>query len=200
MKSKLFVFGTIVLACFCCKPAANEDVTTTTQEEGTPAMTHADSVQRGEYLSYQMGCHDCHSPKVFSANGQMAFDTARLLSGHPASEALPKITDKSMIAPGQWILFTGGLTGYVGPWGTSYSANLTPDPSGTGEWTFEQFKTALTQGKYKGLENGRPIMPPMPWQNFAKMDPADMQSLWAYLRSLKPVNNVVPAYTPPTQG
>ena len=64
----------------------------------------------------------------------------------------------------------------------------------------EQFKTALTQGKYKGLENGRPIMPPMPWQNFAKMDPADMQSLWAYLRSLKPVNNVVPAYTPPTQG
>lgn len=198
MKSKLFVFGAIALACFCCKPAATD--TTVTDETAAPKMTAQDTVERGKYLATILGCHDCHSPKIFTADGMMHMDTTRYLSGHPANEPLPKITDKAMIAPGQWVLFGPNFTASVGPWGTSFTANLTPDPTGLGEWSFEQFKTALTKGKYKGLENGRPLMPPMPWENFRHMTEMDLRSLWAYLRTLKPVSNIVPAYIPPGQG
>ncbi len=44
------------------------------------------------------------------------------------------------------------------------------------------------------------IMPPMPWQTYAAINDEDLANLWQYLRSIKPVKNVVPAYVPPTQG
>jgi hypothetical protein len=159
-------------------------------------MTKADSVRRGETLSYMMGCHDCHTPKIMTAQGPM-LDTTRLLSGHPASDPLPKITDKTMIAPGHWYLGASDLTAWVGPWGTSFTANLTPDESGTGNWTFENFKTALRKGKFKGLENGRDLLPPMPWQFIRRASDEDLSYLWQYLRSIKPIKNVVPDALPP---
>ena len=88
------------------------------------------------------------------------------------------------------------MTAAAGPWGISFAANLTPDETGIGSWTFEQFKTAMTQGKYKGMENGRPLLPPMPWFNFTEMKDEDLRAIFAYLKSIKPVKNVVP---PPKQ-
>ncbi|HRJ16179.1 MAG TPA: hypothetical protein PLI34_14370 [Saprospiraceae bacterium] len=88
-------------------------------------------VERGKYLVHAMGCDDCHSPKVMTPNGPMP-DPERFLMAHPADEKLPEITDKGMIAPGQWALFNSSLTAAVGPWGTSFAANLTPDDTGTG--------------------------------------------------------------------
>lgn len=85
------------------------------------------------------------------------------------------------------------MTAAAGPWGISFAANLTPHETGIGNWTFDQFKTAMTQGKYKVMANGRPLLPAMPWFNYTEMKDEDLQAVFAYLKSLKPVENVVPS-------
>ncbi len=190
----LFVLGIFFLSCQPDnKTAADAGYKVA---DTKPAMTKADSVKRGQNLMLIMGCHDCHSPKVMTAQGPM-LDTTRLLSGHPANMPLAKITDKTMIAPGNWILTSSDLTAWVGPWGTSFTANLTPDETGTGNWTFENFKTALRKGKFKGMENGRSLLPPMPWQTIGLASDEDLADIWAYLRTVKPIKNVVPEPLPP---
>lgn len=157
----------------------------------------AEKIKRGEYLVNLGGCNDCHSPKIMTEMGPQP-DPKRLLSGHPADETLPAITDKKMIAPGQWALFSPGMTAAVGPWGTSFASNLSPDDTGLGTWTEAQFFKAIREGKYKGLEGARPLLPPMPWFNFAKMTDDDLSAVFAYLQSLPPVKNVVPNPLPPS--
>ena len=67
----------------------------------------------------------------------------------------------------QWIAGTMSLTAWVGPWGISYAANLTPDKAtGIGTLTEEMFIKTLREGKYMGV--GRPLLPPMPWEVLAK--------------------------------
>ena len=190
----LFLLGIFYLAC---KPDNKTSADAGYKVADTkPAMTKADSIKRGETLIYMMGCHDCHSPKIMTPQGPM-LDTTRLLSGHPAKDPLPKITDKSMVAPGNWYLGASDLTAWVGPWGTSFTANLTPDETGTGNWTFDNFKTALRKGKFKGMENGRDLLPPMPWQFIMRASDEDLAYMWKYLRTVKPIKNVVPEPLPP---
>lgn len=149
---------------------------------------------KGKYLSVVGGCNDCHSPKIMTPEGPIP-DTTRLLSGHPANELLPATpTDRA------WVYFNPTNTAFAGPWGISFGANLTPDVTGIGNWTVDQFKTALRKGKYKGLETTRPLLPPMPWQNYGHMTDQDIEALFAYLKSIPPVKNLVPAAVPSTQG
>ncbi len=193
---KQFFFMTIgvggLLALACCTHETPQTTATTT----TPATTTADLVKQGEYLVLVGGCNDCHSPKIMSPQGPVP-DPQRLLSGHPADEVLPALTDKKLVAPGQWVLFSPGLTASVGPWGTTFAANITPDDTGIGNWTEAQFIKALREGKSKGLDGTRPILPPMPWPNIAKMKDEDLKAMFAYLKSLPPVKNVVPNPVPP---
>jgi hypothetical protein len=191
----------VFLLCACvyvlgCKPQGAETAAAEEMEEA-PSMTKQDSVKRGEYLVTIIGCHDCHSPKVFTPLGEMHFDSTRLLSGHPAGDPDPSLGKKGFTTPQEGIVAGGDFTSYIGPWGHSYAANLTPDPTGLGEWTFTMFKKAFTEGKFKGIDGGRPIMPPMPWQNFAHINNEDIVMIWTYLRSIPPIKNIVPAYTPP---
>jgi hypothetical protein len=155
--------------------------------ESTAFTSKADMIKRGKYLVTIGACHDCHSPKVKSAGG-LQLDTTRLLSGHPMDEQVPPIAKTN-----DWILFGTGLTSFVGPWGVSYSANLTPDETGIGNWTFDQFKVAIQKGKSKGLVNNRPLLPPMPWEMYRNMTEEDLKSVFTYLKSIKPVRNIVPA-------
>ncbi len=151
-------------------------------------------VERGRYLVEMAGCHDCHSPKVFK-DGIPHPDPTKLLSGHPAGSPLPPI-DERAYKPGYWYLMSGHFTAFVGPWGVSYAMNLTPDEqTGIGLWTEDVFIKALRTGKHMG--DGRDILPPMPWPNFAGVTDADMKAIFAYLRSLPPVKNAVPAPTAP---
>lgn len=120
----------------------------------------------------------------------------RYLSGYNSAEPLGDY-DKNLVRTGQWVLFNGQNTAFIGPWGVSFAANLTPDASGIGSWSLEQFSTAMRQGKSKGLANARPLLPPMPWPNYTHMTDADMKAMYTYLKSLKPVANVVPAPRPP---
>lgn len=157
-------------------------------------LTREDPVKRGEYLVEIMGCNDCHSPKIMTPQGP-APDPKRLLSGHPSEEQVAPVADKSILK--DYALFNMSLTAATGPWGTSFAANLTPDDTGLGTWTFEQFEKAIREGRFKGMDNGRPLLPPMPWFNYAKLTNDDLTAVWAYLQSIPPVKNAVPANIPP---
>lgn len=88
------------------------------------------------------------------------------------------------------------LTSAVGPWGMSFTANISSDETGIGNWKEEQFIKALREGKYKGLDQSRPLLPPMPWFVYKNMTDDDLRSIFAFLKSSKPVKNVVPAPIP----
>ena len=155
--------------------------------------TREELVARGKYLVNTSACHDCHTPKVMTPHGP-EFDTTRLLSGYPSSAPTPKV-DKDALK--DWILFGQDLTSAAGPWGVSFAANLTSDETGTGNWTEQQFFTAIRKGKYKGLEGSRALMPPMPWQVYSGMTDTDLKAIYEYLKTTKPVSNIVPAPIPP---
>ena len=151
-------------------------------------------VKRGAYLVTTMGCGDCHSPKHMGPHGP-EIDTMNILSGFPSNRPIPT-ADSKMIQNGS-IVFNGDLTAAIGPWGTSFAANITSDETGIGNWTEAQFKNALRNGKYMGMDGSRPLMPPMPWQDFRNLTDGDIQAIFYYLKSTRPFKNVVPAYIPP---
>jgi hypothetical protein len=153
-------------------------------------------IKRGDYLVTTMGCNDCHSPKQTGPQGPVVIADL-MLSGYPASRPLPKI-DAQAIKNG-WMLMNQDLTAAVGPWGVSFAGNLTSDQTGIGNWTEGNFLRALKQGKYKGLEGTRTLLPPMPWTNFVTADDEDLKAIFAYLKSTKPVKNVVPLPIPPQE-
>lgn len=145
------------------------------------------SAERGKYLVAIAGCNDCHTPLKMTPQGPQP-DTSRLLSGHPAElhAATPAKTE------GVWgWAGTLTMTAFSGPWGISYAANLTPDmETGIGAWSDAAFIGAVKTGKHMGA--GRPLLPPMPWQNLGKMTDEDLKSVFAYLQSIPPIKNQVP--------
>jgi hypothetical protein len=161
-----------------------------TAESTTAADGQGQLVARGEYLVSTMGCDDCHSPKKMGPHGP-ELDMERRFSGYPADRPLQP-ADSQAVKNG-WMLFNYDLTAAMGPWGTSFAANITSDATGIGNWTEAQFIKCLREGKWKGLDNSRPLLPPMPWQNLGKLNDGDIRSIFAYLKSVKPVQNEVPA-------
>lgn len=161
-------------------------------------METGDMVARGKYLVTVGICNDCHTPKVFTEQGPV-LDTTKLLSGHPASSQLPPL-DANVVKPGQWAAMSPDATAFAGPWGVSYTANLTPDSAtGIGSWTKDVFISTLRTGKHLGQPDGRPILPPMPWFFINQMTDEDLSAVYAYLKSLPPVNNRVPAPKAPDE-
>ena len=117
---------------------------------------------------------------------------SRELSGHPESLAVKP----GPVAAGWLAMVTPTFTAWQGPWGISFTANLTPDQNtGLGVWTEEMFIKTIREGKHMG--NGRPILPPMPWPGFAKMTDDDLKAIFAYLRTITPISNRVPDPIPP---
>lgn len=171
-----------------------------TQKENVAAVvaekSATDVVAHGKYLVEIMGCHDCHSPKRMGANGPELIPEL-MLSGYPADRPIVKM-DSKLLKQGFAMLYPD-LTAGAGPWGMSFAGNLTPDESGIGNWTRDQFKKALTEGKLKGLDTGRTLLPTMPWVNFKSLKEDDITAIFEYLKSVKPVKNVVPAPIPPDQ-
>lgn len=156
----------------------------------TPATV--ERVQRGRYLVTAMGCNDCHTPWKLGPKGPEP-DMSRALSGHPADFVLPAPPARSEA----WT-WSGAATNtaFAGPWGVSFTANLTPDvETGLGRWTAETFIAALRTGRHEG--KGRPILPPMPYKMIGTLTDEDLQSIFAYLQSLPPIRNRVPTPVDP---
>jgi hypothetical protein len=175
-----FTSGTIVTSC--TNHSENN-------EQKAVVMDSAEKVKRGEYLVSIIGCDDCHSPKRMGPMGPEIIPELRL-SGYPSSRPIQK-ADSQMVKQG-WMLMGTDLTSCVGPWGMSFAGNLTSDETGIGNWTEENFLRAIKKGKYKGLENSRPLLPPMPWFVYKNMSDEDLKSIFAYLKTVKAVENVVP--------
>ena len=73
----------------------------------------------------------------------------------------------------------------------TYSANITPDKeTGIGNWTDEEIIHAIREGAEK---DGRIIFPPMPVPTYNNMSDDDVKAIVAYLRTVKPVKNEIPA-------
>jgi hypothetical protein len=108
---------------------------------------------------------------------------------------VPEVPE-GVLRPDGWFALTNAhLTAWAGPWGVSFAANLTPSPSGLGKWTVDDFIKAMRTGKHVGAS--RPILPPMPWFNLQPLTDRDLRAIFAYLRSLKPIDNQVPQPMPP---
>jgi mono/diheme cytochrome c family protein len=145
-------------------------------------------IARGEYLVTVGGCNDCHTPLKMGANGPEP-DYSRRLSGHPSKLVMPP-PPKLGNTPWAWSAAITN-TAFAGPWGVSYARNLTPDQvSGLGIWDEKLFIKTVRTGRHMGT--GRPILPPMPWQNVGAMTDDDLKSVYAYLRSIPAVSNEVP--------
>ena len=145
-------------------------------------------VARGEYLVKIMACNDCHTPWKLGKDGPEP-DMSRMLSGHPETMPLPP---PPKVPEGPWaIVAAASMTAWSGPWGVSYTRNLTPDPdTGIGKWTEQNFVDSIRKGKIMG--KGRPLLPPMPWIMYRSLTDEDLKAMYAYLMTVPPLRNRVP--------
>ena len=178
MKTKLIysiVFGAFILALTQCNQSKVE------KGQDQTIITQDSLIKKGQYLVTTLGCNDCHSPKRMGAQGPELIPEL-MLSGFPSSIQMPPIPSEAL--KNGWSLFYPDLTAAVGPWGVSFAGNITPDETGIGTWSLEQFKIAITKGKFKGLENGRSLLPPMPSQNYAQMTDEDADMIVKAIRKV----------------
>ncbi|MBI5858414.1 MAG: cytochrome C [Sphingobacteriales bacterium] len=124
-------------------------------------------MDRGKYLvEHVAGCIDCHSKRDFSKYSGPVVPGTEGGGGFAFDEKL-------------------GLPGVV------YGRNITPDPeTGIGTWTDDDILKAMTQGISK---NGDTLFPLMPYVNYNYMAKEDLMSIIAYIKTLKPIKNKVPA-------
>jgi hypothetical protein len=160
------------------------------------AISSSETIARGAYLVKIMACNDCHTPWAMTPRGPEP-DMTRELSGHPQELAVsgaPAIGS----APWAWAGVNTN-TAFAGPWGVSFTANLTPDPeTGLGKWTADTFISTIRNGKHEGL--GRPLLPPMPWPMYKNATDQDLKAVFAYLQSIRPIKNRVPAPIDPPEA
>ena len=172
------IFSVLLLSMLSC-----------TNQTENKSLSKGEMIERGKYLVDFGGCNDCHTPKVYTEMGPVP-DTTRVLSGQPAGEVLPA-ADINMVGPNKWVMTEKNFTTWVGPWGISYAANLTPDKAtGIGTLSEEMFIKTLREGKWMGV--GRPLLPPMPWPGIGSISDEDLKCIYTYLMSIKPINNTVP--------
>ena len=121
--------------------------------ESTQGRAPEQVVQRGEYLVKIMGCNDCHTPWKMGPQGPEP-DMTRFLSGHP--EQIGPLPKAAAGEPYIWSGF-GTNTAFTGPWGVSYTFNLTPEPNtGLGiarvDTVFTRLKSSSFIYSYKTYE------------------------------------------------
>ncbi|MCC9138587.1 c-type cytochrome [Pontibacter silvestris] len=129
--------------------------------------TTPELIKRGEYLANNVSvCIDCHSSRDFSR-----------FSAPPMPGTIGKGGEKfdhSMGFPG-----------------TFYAKNITADKeSGLGNWTDGEIYRAITSGVNK---SGDPLFPVMPYKAYSQMTTEDAYAIVAYLRTLQPISNNIPA-------
>lgn len=191
MKTRYAIIPAVIAAALLSMAASTGDETSKPTAKKEPAASTA-VVERGRYLVMVGGCNDCHTPMKVTPLGPMT-DFDRTLSGHPEDAPDPggKLGENDIALTGT------DLTVWRQPFGVVYARNLTPHKTGLGEWTEEQFVRTIRRGRHQG--DGRPLLPPMPWYNYAGMSNDDLKAVWAYLRSIKPIDNTVPDPKVPPQ-
>jgi mono/diheme cytochrome c family protein len=198
-KSYLILITGLVFAAICftnCTENKSADSTTasTATVEKPKFGGYESQASWGEHLVTIGGCNDCHTPKKMTAMGPVD-DSSLILSGHPENLPAPEVDRKQMESKG--LVVTSTFTSWIGPWGITYSANLTPDETGTGNWTEDQFLYAVKNNISKGLAGSRPLLPPMSMMPVKHMTDEELKAVFAYLKTIKPIKNVSVQPTPP---
>lgn len=125
---------------------------------------------------------------------------APALAGEPDSQAFTQIERGRYLASASDCIschtipggkaFAGGRA-IETPFGDIISANITPDlETGIGAWSDEAFDAAVRQGIRR---EGGLLYPAMPYNAYAKLSRDDVLAIRAYLASVEPVRNQVPA-------
>jgi mono/diheme cytochrome c family protein len=193
MKKTLFLLAaSAVFFLTQCSPSQEPAQTAAATGLQDSTGGYPSQVLYGEHLVTVCGCNDCHTPKKMTEQGPVP-DSSLWLSGHPATMPAPAVDRADMAKRG--LAVTDMLTAWVGPWGVTYAPNLTSDPTGIGNWTEQQFINCIREGKLKGMS--RPLMPPMPWNFYKFMTDNELKAIFAYLKTVKPVRNLAPAWEPP---
>lgn len=194
-------FPFVLLAALALAPACDSKDrgaagVAVTAASAAPAPTVAaapppkpDPLRRGLDLVHAGACNDCHTPMKFDDKlGMPVPQMERMLSGHPEGAPDPAST----LAKGDQAIIGPTFTSFRLPFGTVYTANLTPDvETGLGSWNEKMFVASMRTGKHMGMK-GRPVLPPMPWMNLNELSDDDLLAIWAYLRSIPAVRNRVP--------
>jgi mono/diheme cytochrome c family protein len=163
--------------------------------EQQPPVSSVAEITRGKYLVSAMGCTDCHTASKLGPDGPVK-DESMFLAGHPQGVVLPPAPQ---LPEGPWVVtVAGSLTAWSGPWGTSFTANLTPDKeTGLGLWSLQDYIATIRTGRHLG--RGREILPPMPYEQVATLSDEDLGAVFSYLQSLPPISNRVPEPLPPIE-
>lgn len=197
----IILISSVFIFCRCNQGQSDNTETTKdstqtqTQLAALPAYGGFESqVAWGKQIVTICLCNYCHTPKKMGPNGpENNLDLA--LSGSPSQ--LPPINVNRKEIESKGVVVTNN-TEWIAPWGISYTANITSDSTtGIGTWTEDQFILCLRKGKYGGVATGRDLLPPMPWEGYAKMTDDELKAVYAYLESTKPIHNVVPQPQPP---
>lgn len=134
-----------------------------------PAMS--DTLAYGAYLVNATGCIECHTR---DKQGQI----------------IPELA------------YSGGRTFNMPDGSVLRTPNITPDQmSGIGTWSREKFIHAFKQYADSGyvaksVAKGA-FNTIMPWTSYAGMSTEDLAAIYAFLRTIPPVENVVKKYTAP---
>jgi mono/diheme cytochrome c family protein len=126
----------------------------------TKLPAESDRLSYGQYLINASGCVDCHSK-----------------------------TDKGKVIAGTE--FGGGME-FKQPAGIIRAPNITLDPeTGIGNWTrdmfVQKFKHYMDSNYVAAQLGPDDLNTPMPWSMYAGMKPADLEAIYDYLKSLKPI-------------
>jgi mono/diheme cytochrome c family protein len=148
----------------------------------------AQDLKRGEYLVKGGGCGDCHTTKKMGPSGPEP-DQAFQLAGHPEAMVMPPAPK---LPAGPWIATVAAtMTAWAGPWGVSFTSNLTADPeTGLGKWTSATFIDTIRSGRVMG--KGRQLLPPMPYVALRNLTDDDLRAIFVYLQSIPKLKNRVP--------
>ena len=123
------------------------------------ATDDAQLLARGEYLVRISGCNDCHTPGYLDHGGD--------------------------VPTAQWL--TGNVLGFMGPWGTTYPANLRLKVADMDDAAWLKYTAEL---------HTRPIMPDF---NVRAMKEQDRLAIFRFIKSLGRAGEPAPAYLPPGQ-
>lgn len=121
-------------------------------------------IERGKYLANNVSlCINCHSERDWTKFAGPVIDGTFGRGG--------ELFDRKVGFPGEY-----------------YAKNITP--AGISNYTDGELYRAITTGVTR---DGKPLFPIMPYTHYGKMDPEDIYSIIAYIRTLAPINNEVPA-------
>ena len=126
---------------------------------GVQRSKTASEGSQGRYIVVIGGCNNCHTRGYLQA--------------------------ESKVPEADWL--AGDVTGYYGPWGTSYPTSL------------RLLASAMTEDAWVKFSRELKTLPPMPWWVMHEMRESDVRAMYQFIKGLGSKEGNTPADLPPGQ-